>query len=263
MLNAYSLFFNYYFNPDKFNFRLNSLQDFKILWLGFVIILFVLIITGIHIFKENKKDLRMFILYCIIVLLIPIACNAALVIAPNADFSLQTTAGPAIFFSVSILLLDNEHLKINKIISVVIGIVSFILLYGGILQIQIDQNAMLEGRKATEVMALEVLDDLKDQGFYGSTLFFVGKPSDNSSFLVNPDYYRANPYAKIGAFSLGRDCMKLSFYSFYNVYLHVPINVSDKMYEDLASSDTVKAMPSYPNDGYIMPVDDVVVVKLN
>ncbi len=263
MINAYSLFFNYYFNPDKFNFRLNALQDLKILWLGFVIILFVLIFTGIHVFKETKKDHRMFILYCIVVLLLPIACNAALVIAPNADFSLQTTAGLSVFFSISILLLDNEYLKINKIISIIIGIISFILLYGGILQIQIDQNAMLEGRKATEVMALEILDDLKDQGFYGSTLFFVGRPADNGSFVVNPNYNKANSYAKIGAFSLGKDCMKLSYHSFYNVYLHVPLNVSNKMYEDLASLDVVKSMPSYPNDGYIMPVDDVVVVKLN
>lgn len=263
MLNAYSLFFNYFFNPDKFNFRLNALQDLKILWLMPVIFLFILIITGIHVFKENKKDRRMFIIYCIIVLLLPIACNAALVIAPNADFSLQTTVGPAIFFSLSILLLDNESIKIKKPVSVIIGCISMILLYGSILQLQIDQNAMLEGRKASEVMALDILDDLKDQGFYGSTLFFVGNPADNELFIVSPNYYRANPYAKIGSFALVRDCMRLSYQSFYYNYLHTPLNVSDKMYEDLAYSDEVKSMPSYPNAGYIQPVDDVVVVKLN
>ena len=233
MLNAYSLFINYYFNPDNFKFRLNAMQDLKVLWLIPVIALLIFIISGISVFKNTKKDRRLFILFCIAVLFLPIAANAALVIAPKASFSLQTTVGPAIFFSLSILLLDNEEtLKIKKPVSVVIGIISIILLYGSVLQIQIDQNAMLEGRKATEVMALEILDDLKDQGFYESTLFFSGSPADNSNFRVSSAYHRANPYAKIGTFALGRDCMKLSYESFYKVYLHVPVNISGMMYED-------------------------------
>ncbi len=112
-------------------------------------------------------------------------------------------------------------------------------------------------------MALEILDDLKDQGFYESTLFFSGSPADNNNFRVSSAYHRANPYSKIGTFALGRDCMKLSYKSFYKVYLHVPVNISDMMYEDLASYEEVKSMPTYPNEGYIKPVNDVVVVKLN
>ncbi len=270
LVKSYSMFLNYFFNPDKISFNLNALQNLKIMWLEFALIIIPLIIAGIKVIRENKTnakknkaDFRLFILFCVFALLLPAAGNVVFIIAPGADYSLQTTAGAAFILSLSVLLLDNDDIKLRKLPSIIIGIVSLLILYGNIVQIQIDQNAMLEGRKATETLSNRVLNDIMDQNLMDSAFFFVGKPADNSTFVVSPIYHKANSYARYGDFALVGDCMGISYRNYFNNYLHVKLNVAQKNYEDLAYSDEAKEMPSFPVSGYIRPTGDMVLVKIS
>ena len=270
IIRAYTLFFEYYFSPEKHGFRLNFLQEKKIMWLAFALNLVIMLIVGLNFWKEIKKgkkkgvlDVRLLSVIIITVLLLPVACNAVFVIAPSADFSLQTTAGMAIFLPLVVLFMDGEEFGIKKGVFVAVMVSGFLILYGNIVQIQLDQDAMLNGRTATTTMAYQIIDDLKERGLLDSQLFFEGCPADNAYFAVNDNYYKANPYAKYGTFALGGDTMKLSYKGLFLKYLQIKLNIANMNYEDLSENEEVKNMPSYPNEGYIKQVGDVVVVRLN
>lgn len=260
IIRAYKEFFGYYFNPQSKGFFINAFQNFNLLWFAFVIAFILVVFAGIKIHKECEKPL--FILYCVTVLLMPLASNFVLIMAPMADFSLQITVGLAIFLPMAVVLMDSLT-DINKYVTGVIIALLLIISGGNVLQVQLDQNAMLDGKNACTTMAYQIIDDLKDQNLLDSELFFVGTMADNPKFFKSELFNKANRYAQVGHFALGGNCMRQSYYGLFDRLLGVDLHFSDVDYEQLAYEEDIAAMPSYPYDGYIKTRDDKVIVKIN
>ena len=260
VIKAYKEFFGYYFDPKGRGFYINAFQDLKLLWFAFAIALTVIIFAGVKIFKECEKV--QFILYSVTIILMPLASNVVLIMAPQADFSLQITVGLAIFLPMVVMLMDNLQ-NINKYVTGVALAILMLIVGGNTLQVQLDQNAMLEGRNACTTMAYQIIDDLKDQNMLDSELFFVGSMADNPKFFKSELFDKANNYARVGCFALNGNCMRQSYYGLFDRLLGAELRFKHVDYEELAYAEDIAAMPSYPYDGYIKNRDGVVIVKIN
>ena len=135
-----------------------------------------------------------------------------------------------------------------------------ILLYGSICMIQIDQNAMLEGRIATTTMAQIILNEIKDEEYLTSDKYvcFIGRPSDNELFKVSNTFYKANQYAKFGEWSLDTETNTYSWRGLFNNLLNINLNICG-----INNIDNIKSIPNFPEDNFIFENNDIVFVKIS
>ena len=258
---TYKIFFKYFWDSE---FKLNVFQEFGLLKIFFILSVVVLIIISARVLRfqrENKVALLSFVLA---VLAIPVACNVELMLATEAELQLHMTVGLALLFPMVLLLLDDIIFNSNHL-KILCCIICAVLIYGNVLQVQIDQDAMFEGKNATVSMAYGIVEDLKkinnmsDEYDY----FFVGQPIDNEYFYVSKTFYRANEYAQVGKFWLGGNCMRQTYEGLFNRIMGINLNITEKEYGEYSNLDIVKEMPSYPEEGYIKVIDNTVIVKIS
>lgn len=116
---------------------------------------------------------------------------------------------------------------------------------------------------ATISTMTRVVDDLEERNDYkvGETqILFVGSISTQKimpgfEFVSDITGLRTNSSISQSGYSEHYNLYK----AFFTYYLNYPINYSEK---DLTSDERVKAMPTYPNKGYIQNIDGVLVVKM-
>lgn len=116
---------------------------------------------------------------------------------------------------------------------------------------------------ATISTMTRVVDDLEERNDYkvGETqILFVGSISTQKimpgfEFVSDITGLRTNSSISQSGYSEHYNLNK----AFFTYYLNYPINYSEK---DLTSDERVKAMPTYPNKGYIQNIDGVLVVKM-
>jgi len=254
----------------------------------FLLIVFILMSTTFCVCLFKKELLRG-CLAIVGLLITPIAVNAMYILAPEADFmpqsagamnmvipammilfyksllpDMRTSAAPDMKQSGQFLsITDSRWQKVFHGCLILLGV---LMIYGSVIQNIIDQYAMHEGRTATVSMMEQVLDDLNTAEVLdedsGREIFFIGKPSANPTFGVSPIYKKANANAMVGDFWLSGFNMYASYNALFETVMGIKVPVLCDPYESKAYDEYFTSMPSYPNDGYFV-VWDTVIVKIS
>ncbi len=266
-VKCYKIFYNFFFSNNDLH---NIYQDngvYGIYCMVTVIVLGSILIVFMR--KTNKADTLMVLL--VVYALIPIFTNSTLYLAIDASTALRMYIGMALVFPCLFVIFDRgykslEHIgreeKILKFVSIFSGLV---LLIGNIYMVEIDIDAMYDGRKATYNLFDSVIEELKlnDEYSMDKTYVFVGTLSENPTFYKSRMWSIANSYAKYGQVGFtplwGKAC--------YNALLE---NYGESLqlspsyeYENMYESEYVADMPLFPEEGSIQEIDDCVVIKLS
>lgn len=260
--NAYSIFIMYFFRDL---YKTNTLQSYKLYVLLFVLAGGILVIGFIQIWKKNRIRA---ICFLVLTLLLPVAANAVMLIATDTGMSIQMTAPLALVIPVLVCIVGKVvcRIKISFLAQLAGGVVILFVLWGNIYQVQIDQNAMYEGKTAASTMAEEILHELAKEECLDPDLRYclIGIPAGNRLFYVSDAYARANNYAMVGVGWTDPDSSMKSWRGIFRHFCGVNINIwpANTCTDELVKAD-IPAMPVYPESGYIRQVGDVVVIKVN
>lgn len=259
--------------PENITKCLNGFKDyyfsFKINTLGAGFSCVVLIVIALSALIESarmlKKNIWRGLLAIGAFIVIPVLCNASLILAVGNSLALQMTAGLELFIPIMALMFMSIQEKPCFAVKAIVTLLLCFVIYGNSLQVLTDEEAMKDGRAAAENMALEIVSDLCDMGLYRNDMeiFFIGKPSANAMFNRTVAYNNANAYAQVGNFALGGNCMLQSYYGLMNTLVGSNFLITGRSYEDFSSSDFTISMPSFPNEGYIQCVDNIIFVKVS
>lgn len=260
--NAYSFFYYYFF---KALYKSNMLQSYGIYIIIFILLGCLGIMSIIHIWKKSRIRALCF---GVMALVVPIACNAIVLIATDCGISIQMTAPLALLLPILICVAGKMECRSRFLFGLRgIGVLMTLLtLWGNVYQVQVDQNAMYEGKIATTCMAEEILHQIDSQGCLDKELqyCFVGIPAGNQLFYVSDAYGLANNYALIGVGWTDPESSRKSWSGIYHYFCGININTcSVNSCADALLEADIENMPAYPKQGYIKRVGDVVVVKVN
>lgn len=256
---AYKEFFAYFFHLKVHH---NIFQKTPL----FAIIFFIILICLAILFKKAlKANMKSGFLGILAIVLIPAACNVSVLLATEANISIQMTAAMALFIPVMLCILIPFIGKVLPTLSQgLIFCIAFVL-YGNIYMTAIDLEAMREGRNATYTMANTVIDTLAACNYLDAdtTYMFVGIPSENPLFQVTGLWEQANPYAQFGRFFIGSNGAEMSYQGiFRELGVNIKIISTDEYYRML-NSNIIRNMPIFPAEQSIQKIDDYVVIKLS
>lgn len=259
-------YFSLYFKGILY--KINRMQGKHIFTVMFVLVLAFVIFTIVRLFRKNKVKA---VLYGLLVLCYPMAALSVLFITTDAAFALQMACGPALFIAVLLCLPSREMeteqrllQKVERIFCKVFAVFMAAVLYGSIWQVIIDQNAMYEGRIASQNLVDMAVDKMLQEDMLSSEYryVFVGTPSSNTLYAIDANYVNANLYALFGAWYLDDNSAK----SWRGVVRNLRgLNldmVSGPEYVALSKSELVKGMPLFPEKGSIVLQDGIVYVKI-
>ena len=252
------LYFVKYFTGELYSWTMYQSQTIK------AILILIILFLG-YLFLQLWKRIRYLSILCIVeVLLIPIAVNFTLILAPQSGIMPQQMASLALVFpffvKISFSMCRSKYRGwINKCL-----IVFFIvILWGNIYMVQVDQGAMREGSYAVKSIGQGVLCTLAEKGYYGEEGYvFVGAPCNSSRFYANAIYWNANAYARIAG--VGSSQKGFDHKTWQGIFrnllgVELPILDSSQYYE----MEEVVNMPVYPEEGSIAVIDGIVVIKMS
>lgn len=266
---TYQLFGAYFFQNY---YRHNILQP-----MGFFVLVFLALSIGLlNRFRKmlHRKNWEYILLGVATLIVLPIMCNAIMLITSEAVWLLQMGEGLNLFVPVCLLLLEGtrtnqpmvkKYVRAARTGAVVLAV---LVVYGNVCSAVIDQEAMYEGRKTLKSMSDHIADDLMSSGYFDDNeqlpVLFVGRPSSNSSFMKREYYLYANPYAQMGRFWLNDYSARASWKAvFRDITPEKLKHCSVEQYGELYSRTELEQMPVYPQEGYIQQIDGVVVVKIS
>ena len=252
-------YFRVYFFTDAF--RLNRLQAHGrgcFLWL---LLLFLAVILWIGI--RRRKHPALVCLLVLAVAVVPVACSAYLLLAGD-KLELQMSAGLALVVPLSLILVLSclPRKRLPWFLCIFFGLA---LLYGNAMQVWFDQEAMYEGRHASETMATQIITDLNAENLFSDQYeyIFVGVPARNETFAASDAYACANAYAQMGNFWVDGICNQMSYHGLM-AYLGFRLPLSYRSYDFIAERCDLSALPTFPRKGYITLLDDhFVVIKIS
>lgn len=266
---TYQLFGAYFFQNY---YRHNILQP-----VGFFVLVFLALSIGLlNRFRKmlHRKNWEYILLGVAALIVLPIMCNAIMLITSEAVWLLQMGEGLNLFVPVCLLLLEGtrtnqpmvkKYVRAARTGAVVLAV---LVVYGNVCSAVIDQEAMYEGRKTLKSMSDHIADDLMSSGYFDDNeqlpVLFVGRPSSNSSFMKREYYLYANPYAQMGRFWLNDYSARASWKAVFRDITPAKLkHCSVEQYGELYSRTELEQMPVYPQEGYIQQIDGVVVVKIS
>lgn len=252
-------YFGTYFLTDTL--KVNRLQYFGGHYVLLALLAGLILLIGIRVWKINR--LRILILIPT-VLAIPVACNAYMLIVGD-KLELQMTAGLAILVPLT-MILAFSYIQRSQIIRIACTVFAAALLYGNIMQVRLDQEAMYEGTNACETMMTQVISDLQASDLLSAEYeyLFIGVPARNEFFSVSDHYVRANGYAQIGNFWTSGNCLQPSYHGLISHRMGFELPLSDLLPADVVESYDLNGKADFPHDGYITVFDDnLVVIKIS
>ena len=264
---AYQIFGTYFFQNV---YKHNMLQEY-----GFFAVVFAVMGIGL-LCRFGKlirdKNAEFALLGAAALLVLPLSCNVMMLISSGAVWRLQMSSGLNLFVPLLLLLLDGTcPARMERFVKagrIAVLVLAFLVMYGNVYRMVMDQGAMQQGRDSLRVMSDRIVDDLTDLGYFDvaeqQSVVFVGRPSSNPAFVQGAVYESANRYAQMGDFWLGAECARMSWNGVFGTITRAPVMISDDdQYMALLEEETVAQMPIYPQEGYIRQVDGVLVVKVS
>lgn len=215
--------------------------------------------------KNNRIQITRVILLIGCIILIPVACSFANILALGAGFMPQT-GGPLAFFSaisfaVACKLIFNNDIQIKKLIAGIVVMGCVINVYGQTMQVLMDHKVMQEDYTATVSLMQGLLQDLNSKGMLTSEkeYFFIGMPSANPLFRKSELRDHVNEYAKVGSFWLSGTAMAASYTALLQNVMGLNLHVSYDEYESKAYDEYYQNMPCYPYGEYAVAWDTIIV----
>lgn len=233
--------------------------------IGFMFI-FIFIRILLEFIRISKKNLINAIVLLIFTIIIPIASNIALVLAPgNYAYNLTNMGMFYIIVLFAMLYSMNSKLKFISIRFVFIFLIVF--LWINVIKIENDQVSLYEGRNSTITIAQNIMDDLLNMGYCmkNKSIAIIGKPYKNQLFKINEAMTWSNNYAQFGAgWGWNGNYYDQSWKSIYNNFLGVEmVSATNSTFDEILNSDWIKNIPTYPTIGSIVEYGDTVVIKIS
>lgn len=129
-----------------------------------------------------------------------------------------------------------------------------------------DQLAFKEGKTATITLTENIISELYQEKYLDEyrTVAFVGRPGNNDRFAQSAAYQMANEYAKFGCWSTDVRNNRVSWEGIVSNFLGVNINIcGDSEYRQIIMTEQVADMPEFPSEGSICIINDIIVVKVS
>lgn len=213
---------------------------------------------------KKKKSCAIGFLLCM--LLIPVSCNAVLLIAVGNNISLQMAMGMIVCILLLFVLLPMQ--KENAFyMQRFLCLTMALLLWSNIAAISNDQLALKEGKTATVSLTNRMINALDLSGYMheDSVVAFIGKPSANDSYSKRTAYLNANEYARFGGWwSTEAENHKQSWQGVLTEYCGIRLNLcSGQQYQILIQNEEVANMPAFPQEGSIVEINGIIVVKVS
>lgn len=259
--------FNNLFNSEKLWFSgRNMHHSWLILGLNIIFIL-MLVYFIIQIEKIQRITITNVVLVVLVILLMPIGMNIACLMSMGVVHDLMTYS--FFLFYVFVIMLADAYVDINKIketnndiSKILIYVCSFLLLSSNFTysnEVYLEKNLI---DKSTLSMMTRVLDRMETTNGYkaGETkVAFIGTPVGSDITDIRLGFINTGVGTNIPTLITYYDVYKTYFES----YLSYPINLLsyDEMY-DYTQLQEVKDMSSFPEEGSVAFVDDVMVVKI-
>ena len=254
--NTYRVFSRYYFENY---FKLNVLQEYKIYWIVLLFTAAFFIKKLVYIARRNVFKALLFVLF---IAAIPIASNAVLLITTGVWVSLHMTVAMALCIPILVCVEAKDcDEKVWPWIWKINLMTLLILLYGNIYQLQIDQEAMWEGQKATTSIAEEIIHKLDETGNLDPDTQYcvLGGPLGNKLFYFSVIAGEANGYALFGNWNTG---MRRSWQGAFRYLCGIDLEMCSLAdYNTIASMPEVENMPVFPEEGSITRINGIVVIK--
>lgn len=292
--HCYQSILNYFVNGTFLSHALEGHRWFVLFFLPFLALCLVLFV---RIFRRSKKDGIFFLLG---ISVIPMAANCFYLAAPETETHMQMTVSMALILPLLLCMSGTLPLpffsdkvrkdtptekegcscegkkretapaassfsKASKAFSALLALCTAVLIYGDILQCEMDQYAMYAGRRATQTLAQSILAEADRQGYdyLEGQILITGAPASSRTFYTAPLFERANSYAQYGRWSSDVSFSRVSWRKFYSNYLRVNVSFAvDDTEATIAALPEVAAMPSFPAPGSVQNIYGVLVVKL-
>lgn len=263
ILQAYRIFGIYFFRNA---YRHNTLQPFGL----FAAVLAMLAVWFLCRFVRMARSGKTggLLLGTAALLALSLACNAMMLISSEAVWRMQMGGGLALFVPLCLLLLEGTRPEQGNKARWLVLVLAFLVVYGNVYMMAVDQEAMRQGRDSLRVMSDRIVNDLTEEGCFDEgnhwSVMIAGRPSSNPTFKKGDLYPSANRYAQMGCFWLSPECARLSWRGVFEKITPVEITLcEDEDYQKLRQTELVAEMPVYPQEGYIQQVGDIVIVKVS
>lgn len=257
---CYKTFFDFFINEKMF---MNTSVT-TIIIAAFLLFVLVKIIS--FIIWAFKKSIFSGVFMCLAILLIPVGSNASLLLAVGNIRTLIMSMG--IMLTVVLIVISPNNLgsfwkEWNKRVSLLMMV---LLLWISVSVVENDQLALKEGKNSVISLTDTLVDELIEQGYRtdGScAVVFLGRPADSSLFYKSQAYEMANYYAKFGYFSVAPGNNRRTWNSVLNNLCGKRIFYAyEETYGKIREMDEVADMPSFPQEGSIVKMGEIFVVKI-
>ena len=252
---AYKSFFTFYsFGMGYYIFRYLRI-------VLFVIVILIAIYKGV---KRLRKDIISLLLYLVLLAIIPLASNVYyLLVADNVKLMMQMTGSLSLVLPLLFCFIDLDLSKIKRIMLICFSV---IFLFGNIIAVGTDMEAMKQGMSSSMAIMNTINNTLVREDLLKTDYeyAFIGRISDSPLFRKNELWDRANEYAKVGFYTLYHDCI---MYSYDGLIDDMGINlktVDIEEYENILKDEqTIQNMTVYPDDGSIIKKDNTIIIKVS
>ena len=277
--HCYRTILNYFVNGTYLSHALERHSWFPLCYIPVFILVCVIFV---RIFRRKKAEAPLFLAG---ILLIPAAANCFYLAAPETETHMQMVVSMALILPLLFCMTNlvfpsgkaalsgsavsggraSSFWKSERCLKGILLLDLLFLLYGGILQCEMDQYGMYAGRRASQTLAQSILTEAGRQGYdyINGQLLIVGPPASSKTFYTAPLFERANAYAQYGRWSNDISFSRISWSRLYTNYLRIQVSFAQGDTEATISTlPEVAAMPAYPAAGSVQNIYGVLVVKL-
>lgn len=289
--HCYRTILNYFVNGTYLSHALERHSWFPLCYIPVFILVCVVFV---RIFRRKKTEALLFLAG---ILLIPAAANCFYLAAPETETHMQMVVSMALILPLLFCMSNyvfpsgkaalsgstvsggkaalsdsaistgraTSFRKSERCLKGILLLDLLFLLYGGILQCEMDQYGMYAGRRASQTLAQSILAEAGRQGYdyINGQLLIVGPPASSKTFYTAPLFERANAYAQYGRWSNDISFSRISWSRLYTNYLRIQVSFAQGDTEATISTlPEVAAMPAYPAAGSVQNIYGVLVVKL-
>ena len=233
----------------------------------FALSMLVLFIKGIK-NKENRKDfLKNYILSCLIIVLLPIAFNLVIILAPGNDIYYLTSTQMMLMFPFLFVIFEliDEKNNINNLLNWGISIISSVILFTYVLCCIVTYQTLELSYNQAKSIANRVLDKMELYEEYNPEMpvMFAGVVAD-SNFVKTLDLYdfAINNSLRSSIFHGTYQGHQNTWRNFYDIFLgHHFYFCEDYQYYHIVNSGEFKEMRVFPEKNSVRIIDGVMVVK--
>lgn len=259
ILACYNTFYNFFAKE-----RMSIDTSITVFVLGISLLIVILKIISFLVFAFRSSFFKGMLMTLTIVL-IPVASNASLLLAVGTSRTLIMSMGMMLTV-ILFVLLPNSSMPLSCLRKRVSLLVLALLLWISVSVVENDQLALKEGKNAVIALTETIVYTLLAEGYVtdGScAVVFIGRPADSSLFYKSTAFEMANYYAKFGYFSIMPGNNQRTWSSVLYKLCGKKIYYADEeTYGGIREMEEVANMPLYPQEGSIVKVGNIYVVKL-